>query len=226
MAAKKKAAEMTIVIPALDVQTLNTEIQGFNMIIFHKWSDKAKQQIRDKQMGKANVGKKVKDPIDDYMQAFYINRDGYVSFPALAVKLAMVSAARNLDGVPMTLIRGAIFVKGDPRDGLVPVLCKGKPVKPSELKVTLGELENTYGEDSKNTDLTCREDMVRVGMDKADLRYRPQLVNWSIKLQLEYNARVFSPSQVMNLLQVAGFSCGIGEWRPEKSGDSGRFKIV
>lgn len=71
-----------------------------------------------------------------------------------------------------------------------------------------------------------REDMVRVGMGTADIRYRPEFVDWRIPVTLKINASVISPEQVANLLNIAGFGVGIGEWRPERNGQYGRFHVA
>lgn len=70
-----------------------------------------------------------------------------------------------------------------------------------------------------------REDMVRVGMGTADMRYRPEYQGWSVDLRVSYNEAVLSADQVLNLIRLAGYSVGICEWRPECSGDYGRFDI-
>jgi hypothetical protein len=71
-----------------------------------------------------------------------------------------------------------------------------------------------------------REDMVRVGMGTADIRYRPEFPTWRIPATLRFNADVISAEQLANLLNVAGFGVGIGEWRPEKNGQYGRFHVA
>lgn len=71
-----------------------------------------------------------------------------------------------------------------------------------------------------------REDMVRVGMGTADIRYRPEFVEWRIPVTLKINASIISPEQVANLLNIAGFGVGIGEWRPERNGQYGRFHVA
>ena len=71
-----------------------------------------------------------------------------------------------------------------------------------------------------------REDMVRVGMGTADIRFRGEVSDWSIDFIIEYNPTVISCEQILGLLDLAGFSVGIGEWRPQRSGDYGRFKIL
>lgn len=71
-----------------------------------------------------------------------------------------------------------------------------------------------------------REDMVRVGMGTADIRYRPEFVEWRIPVTVKFNASVISAEQIANLLNAAGFGVGIGEWRPEKNGSYGRFHVA
>jgi hypothetical protein len=70
-----------------------------------------------------------------------------------------------------------------------------------------------------------REDMVRVGMGTADIRYRGEFSEWSIDLPITYNARIVSAEQIVAMLDAGGFGTGIGEWRPEKDGQFGRFHV-
>ena len=83
-----------------------------------------------------------------------------------------------------------------------------------------GELLEVIGEPRP------REDMVRVGMGTADIRYRPEFPDWRMPVEIKFNAAVFSAEQIANLLNVAGFGVGIGEWRPERSGSFGRFHVA
>lgn len=70
-----------------------------------------------------------------------------------------------------------------------------------------------------------REDMVRVGMGTADLRYRAEFPAWSIDLPITFNARVVSAEQLVAMLDAGGFGTGIGEWRPERKGQFGRYHV-
>jgi hypothetical protein len=70
-----------------------------------------------------------------------------------------------------------------------------------------------------------REDMVRVGMGTADIRYRPEFPEWRMPITLKFNASVISAEQLANLINIAGFGVGIGEWRPERNGSYGRFHV-
>lgn len=98
----------------------------------------------------------------------------------------------------------------------------------TELKMTylrgaffvVGEMVKISGEPQ------MREDMVRVGQGTADIRYRAEFPKWEATLTVEYNARAISVEQVVNLFRVAGFSVGIGDWRPERDGNHGRFEVT
>jgi len=84
----------------------------------------------------------------------------------------------------------------------------------------LGELIPIEGEP------TMREDMVRVGMGTADIRYRGEFRDWKAYLSIRFNQRAISPEQIVNLFNVAGFGVGVGEWRPEKDGSYGMFHVA
>lgn len=75
-----------------------------------------------------------------------------------------------------------------------------------------------------------REDMVRVGaMTKvASPRYRACYPSWSAVITIQFLEDVINETQIVGLLNAAGFTCGVGEWRPEKSnsGSFGLFQVV
>lgn len=65
-----------------------------------------------------------------------------------------------------------------------------------------------------------------VGMGTADIRYRAEFPDWKARVLVRYNANVLSEAQILNLLNVAGFAVGVGEWRPEKDGQYGMFHVA
>lgn len=96
-------------------------------------------------------------------------------------------------------------------------------VKMTELRGALhiiGDMVKIEGEPRP------REDMVRVGMGVADIRYRGEFPKWRAQLTITFNASVISAEQIANLLNIAGFGVGVGEWRPERNGSFGRFHVA
>lgn len=182
-----------IELPKINVQHIRLTLIGDSPLICHRWSEKAKRQILDKQMKKAKGGKEAKDPERDYEDSLYRLPDGRYGFPAVAFKSAAVSACRFAD-MKMTEARGAFHV--------------------------VGEMVEIDGEPGP------REDMVRVGMGAADIRYRGEFKTWRAAITVRFNASVLSAEQIVNLFNIAGFGVGIGEWRPEKDGSYGMFHVA
>jgi len=56
--------------------------------------------------------------------------------------------------------------------------------------------------------------------------YRAEFVDWSIKIQIEFEPKLISHAWLVFLVRRAGLSVGLCEWRPEKKGEMGRFDIV
>lgn len=83
----------------------------------------------------------------------------------------------------------------------------------------VGELARIDGEPK------MRQDMVRVGMGTADVRFRGEFDPWATTLTVSFNAAALSAEQIVNLFNIAGFGVGVGEWRPEKDGSYGRFHV-
>lgn len=71
-----------------------------------------------------------------------------------------------------------------------------------------------------------REDMVKIAMGTADIRFRGEFPKWEAQLTIQFNASVISAEQIANLLNIGGFSTGVGEWRPERNGSFGRFHVA
>ena len=186
-------APVAVQVPRINVQRITLTLVGDSPLITNKWSEKAKQQMLDKQMKKAKTAKEAKDPERDYQESLYEHPDGGYGFPCVAFKAAAVGACRFADGIKMTEARGAFHV--------------------------VGEMAKIEGEP------TMREDMVRVGMGTADIRYRGEFKAWKAQLTIAYNASSISPEQIVNLFNLAGFGVGVGEWRPERDGSYGRFHV-
>lgn len=183
-------------VPELVPQRIKVTLKGTAPLIMHKFSQKAKMQILSKQQKKV-VEREIRDPEKEYQESKYKDAKGNIAIPALWVKLAIVDAVRNVPSLTMTLVRGAVFVKGDD-DGLIPLKFR----------------------EERN-----REDVVRIGRGSTDLRYRAEILDWECPVTLDINPQVLSPVQVLNLLKIGGFSVGLGEWRPQRNGDFGTFEV-
>lgn len=209
MALKKESVGFEL--PPLNIQMMEVQIVGDEPLIVHAWSAKAKREMLDKQMKKAKPAKSAKDPVQDFKDSLYAFPDGGFGFPSVGIKAAAVTAVTSTGGLTKVAARQAFHIVGEYID--VVGAFEGTKMRQNLIRV--------HGGDPR-----MREDMVRVGMGTADLRYRGEFWPWWAPVMVRYNAAVFSEAQILNLLNTAGFGVGIGEWRPEKDGQNGMFHVA
>lgn len=224
--ATKKAAEKQTLKP-INRQLVTVRIVGISPLITHKWSEKAKAMMRDKQQtGKKTKARDLRDPEQEGKDATYYTEDGKPGLLAVAIKAAVIEAAHNDLGIPKTLVRKALFIYPMGRDVVIPIEHPtGGPAKKSQAKKALAGVGG--GDDSSflSEFRVVEEDMVRVGQGTADLRYRPYYYEWAATTQWELDIDQLQVADFLTLLDRAGYGVGVHEWRPEKGGEFGRFKI-
>src|SRR5688572_10023245 len=94
MAALK--TETAVELPQLRIQTIEVTLIGDTPLIVHKWSEKARKQMLDKQMKKASAGKEAKDPEREFRESLHMTPDGRYGFPIIGIKAAAVTACTSI----------------------------------------------------------------------------------------------------------------------------------
>ena len=213
-----------IEIKPIEIKKFKIKIVGDTPLIMHAWSEKAKREMLEAQQGKKKGKKKEpKNPVVDFINSMYwltdkpdvspemdeeecekafnkaIKGGAKFGFPVTAIKQAAISSAYRMGWVKNKMeLRGAFFIDSD-ENGMV------------EIVSDVPEM---------------REDMVRIGMGTADIRYRGEFKNWSTELTISYNTNgQHSVDTIVNIINAGGYICGIGEWRPEKDGQNGMFHV-
>ena len=90
--------------------------------------------------------------------------------------------------------------------------------------------------------LFVNPDKILLGTDKYDIdvrtvvipstrdrivKFRPNIKDWKVKFEIDYNEEVISNPQIIyELLKQAGERCGVLDFRPNKSGQFGTFSII
>lgn len=190
----------TVKVQEFSIRSVDIPIEGISPLIVHAWSPKAIRQIQDKQAGAAKSKKHdIRQPEAEFEAAKHVSEEGWEGFPAAGFKAAMIRGAK-MCGMVMKDTQTSFFIKADDEQKQL-VRIKGKA--------------------------TMRTDMVRVGMGASDVRYRPEYKEWSAVLTVEFNEGMVSLDQIFQLVKAAGYGCGIGEMRPEKTKfNYGRFKLA
>lgn len=215
MATKKTEV---IEIRPIEIKKVTVRVVGDTPLIMHAWSEKAKRMMLEAQMGIAKGKKKeVKNPADDFIRSMYwltpmpedgtmesfeeaIAKGARFGFPVTAFKQAAISAAYRMGWAKDKMsMRGAFYIDSD-ENGMI------------EIHSDTPEM---------------REDMVKVGMGTADIRYRGEFKNWYADLTISYNANgQYSLENIVNIINAGGYVCGVGEWRPERDGQYGMFHVA
>lgn len=181
--------------------TLVVEVEGLTPLIVHRFDEKAKKTMLDAQVKTtAKTKRPPQDPQAEYEASRYRLADGGDGMPAVAFKAAIIGAARLFEGLTMVALKQSVFVMGDGSEQLVRI----------------------------NAEPRMREDVVRVGMGTANLRYRAEYWPWTAHLVIGYVESMISADSVLTLVNAAGLG-GVGEWRPSapksSTGSYGTFAV-
>ncbi len=214
MAKKKVATEKVVEIPALKIERRTIKIVAYapgDELICHAWSEKAKKEMLDKQLKKAKQGRAAKDPEQDYRDSLYwLSKKP----PHERIAVQKVDPSKHELFGFKTIAFKAAAVRAANDVGIQMTVARRAFHVPGEFVVL--KFDHVY----------VREDMVRLNGGVADIRYRGAFVDWSVELPVELNVAVWNWEQLLNLFNTAGFGVGVGEWRPERNGVAGRFRVA
>ena len=195
-------------ITKIGTERLRVPIVGTAPLIVHRWSEKAKRELLESQQSKKKT-KEPRNPEEEYENSLYRmalkdGGEGY-GFPSLAFKSSIVETFRFFDkSVTKVMLQQSVFVHGiltkaDPAP-LIPIA--SEPAKP-----------------------IMREDIVRIGQSGTQNRFRGEFTEWRATLDLTFVTATLSRETMLSLIDAGGMFVGVGEWRPEKSGESGTFTL-
>lgn len=176
---------------------LEVPIRGRSPFLSHRKDDKAGRLWEDKMKGQSAKRVPV-DPEEEWKASRYIHPEsGRSCIPGRGIKKAMV--ATHIFGNDKTLkrrLQGAFFVTEE----FIPIDYE-KEVKRRDFLPLMG------GRGHHNS-------------------YRMEFFGWKAKIPIEFDATLITAEALVNMLERAGTSIGIGDDRPEKSGMHGRFSVV
>jgi hypothetical protein len=224
---EKVSESVRIDIKPMSKKKTSLRIIGITPLLVHKFSDKSKIQILEKQTGKTKV-KEWRSPARDFVESLYwLNVEPEFNFSEYAHLEHEEREIAIKKEFQSHLNKGAEF--GFPTSGLKKAMASGGyRAKVTKDKVSIFGAFFIEGEFLKinGSPPEIREDAVRLSSGVSDLRYRSLFKEWWTDITIEYNSDVITATQLANLINIAGFSVGIGENRPEKGGQLGMFEIA
>tara|TARA_B100001250_G_scaffold399819_1_gene409622 strand:- start:48 stop:695 length:648 start_codon:yes stop_codon:yes gene_type:complete len=174
-------------------------VKGISPFLPHAWSEKALRMLAMTAQERRKQPKGEREPEVEAKSCAYYCDDGSYGVPLTAFKASLINTAHKDNGLEKTLVKKSLFIPSDDSNLCVPMVYSKEPY--------------------------VRTDTVRVGAGATDLRYRLCFEDWGAIFKISVDISKLSIQDVITLTDNAGFSVGIGDWRPERGGEFGRFTV-
>lgn len=185
------------------MKTINVGIEGVSPYLMCRFSDASSQEKKTRKVEVNDA-----DPRSKALEVAYVNPDdGTFYFSSASITGSMANAGKNHK------------VKGT--RGSLRFVVPGA-VRPLEPGITIldlnGKPATTFEVDARPVTIPATKGRI--------MRYRPRFDKWAAKFDLVVNDDLISPSMVHQLMNEAGVSVGIGDFRPSKAGPFGTFRVI
>ena len=142
---------------------------------------------------------KLRDFDKEYESCFYYTEDKKYGIPSGAFVSAILDCCVALN-IHKTQVKRAIRVLGD--------------INPIKYKKLNHRIDNPRRSGRNST---------------PDVRHRPEFVDWNTELVIQFDEEQITPEQIINLINMSGFTTGVGDWRPgspKSSGTHGMYRVA
>lgn len=201
--AKKKEVSMDALEMEMRIGQLHCLIVGTSPMIMHRFSAKAQRELLMPSPKKNRAEKETSlkhDPIAEFRDSIYMNRDpstpAAIHIPSNAFSAALANAALDVPGATKSQLMRLTTV--------------------TDTHIDL------FGVPKLFMAMTRSSDMGRT----PDVRTRAIFPRWACKVTISYIASLLKERQIANLLATAGLIIGIGDWRSQKGGSYGGFRLA
>lgn len=183
------------------MKRIEIEIRGVTPLLIHRFNEDAEQAKATRRV-ELNRG----TPREEATKNAYIAADGTFYFNAFSIPAALGNAGSNHKA------RGS-------RKSL-------RFVVPSAVRMTSDTVTILNGSGpAKDFDVDSRPVTIPATKGRV-MRHRPRFDQWGARFDLMVDDNLLSVEMVQQLLTEAGQSIGIGDFRPEKRGPFGTFRVV
>lgn len=185
------------------MKTVTVEIRGITPLLIHRFSEDAEQQKRTRRVEIKKV-----DPREEATKHAYIAKNGTFYFNAFSITGCMGNA-------------GASHKSTGSRRSL-------RFVVPAAVRMTTDAITILNGDNTKAAqDFEVDSRPVTIPATKGRvMRHRPRFNEWGAKFEIQIDDDMLGVETAQQLLQEGGLSYGIGDFRPEKKGPFGTFRVV
>lgn len=183
------------------MKRVHVEIRGITPLLINRFDEGAEQSKPSRRVIVEN-----RDPREEATKKAYIAKDGTFYFSAFSIPNSMgnAGASHKLKGSRKSarfIVPSAIRIESD----AITIMNGNGPAKQFEVDARPVTIPATKG---------------RI------MRYRPRFDEWGAQFDLLVNDDLMSVELAHKLLEEAGQTIGIGDFRPEKRGPFGTFRVT
>lgn len=183
------------------MKLIQVEIRGVTPLLIHRFGESAEVSKRTRRTEIQEV-----DPRNEAEKNAYIANDGTYYFNAFSIPGAMGNAGSNHKA------RGS-------RKTL-------RFVVPSAIRMVSDTITILNGVGpAKNFEVDSRPVTIPATKGRV-MRHRPRFNEWGARFEMMVDETLLAPETAHQLLSEAGQSIGIGDFRPEKRGPFGTFRVT
>lgn len=199
-----KAKESIVVeINPIKMRRIIVNLVGTTPLIMHRFARKTWEEMlypsRKKNKSEKESSLKHK-PLEEYRECFYHNRN--------PKDLALFHLPNEM--VHGTLASAALDIPGATKASM------------ERLTSVVNPNVSFFGVPQLCMRMVRNSDMNHT----PDVRTRPFFPRWACTVEIEYKCDPLTDNQILNLLGAAGMIVGLGDWRPQKGGRYGKFRIA
>ena len=198
----KKVETVATTIQPIKTRRLITHLCGTSPFIMHRFAFKAWQELLYPS-GRKNAAERASslkhDPIEEYRGCLYLNRDPkrptLFHIPNGMPHQAVAAAALDMPGATRASMERWTQIVN--------------------LNIDLYGVPEMFMSMVRNSDMN----------KTPDVRTRPIFPRWACSIEIEYKVDPLTDNHVLNLIGAAGVIVGLGDWRPQKGGPYGKFRL-
>lgn len=182
------------------MKTVEAKIEGISPLLINRFTESSEEPVKMKKSNKKDYG----TPREQASKtAYYDDESKKLWVPSTWFKGTLASVSSD-------------YKLPSSRKSVKSVI--GGAVRPTEEKLYFHE--SYYLKDIEVDSRPCVIQRARI------MKHRARLEKWSVTVCMEIENDIIGENEVHEMLCDAGRRSGVGDFRPQKGGPFGRFKII
>lgn len=196
-------------------QLVSFTIQGVTPLLMSAFYDSAAMDSDKGSSSSIRSGDKG-SPREQALLKLHVNSNGQVIIPADMIFACIISAGvfHKVGKTKVTTAKTSLIPAG---------------VSIMEIESLLKDKDgNVYTADCKGKAIweVDSRPVVNPNTGGRFMCHRPKFITWQVTFSMDVDTRIFNVALVRDFIDDAGLKLGLGDFRPQKKGPFGKFKVI